>query len=335
MRAAVIRAPAATGAVEVVDLPDPVAGAGEVVLAVEACAVCRTDLQLAQGDLAPTRLPLVPGHQVVGLVLSVGAGVHDVVVGERRGVAWLGSVCGTCRFCVAGRENLCERAEFTGWQRDGGLAERMSARADSTFPIPAGIDPVDAAPLLCGGAIGLRSLRVAEVRPGARLGLFGFGASATCVLQIAIAWGCEVAVCTRSEAERRRALALGAVWAGGFAERPPFALDAAITTAPVGDAIVHALRALDRGGIVAVNAIHLDRVPEFAYELLWWERQLRSVANVTRADVRDVLELAPATPIRPSVEEYRLGQVGLALSRMATGELAGTAVVRPVPDPAG
>jgi propanol-preferring alcohol dehydrogenase len=328
--AAVIRSPAAAamGPLELVDLPEPVAADGEIVLDVEACALCRTDLQIAEGDLPPHRLPIVPGHQAVGRVRSIGHGVTGVHAGERRGVPWLGSTCGRCRFCAGGRENLCEQALFTGWDRDGGLAERMAVRADVTAPLPDEIDPVAVAPLLCGGAIGLRSMRVAEVRPGCRLGLFGFGASATCVLQIAVSWNCEVAVSSRSEADRRRARDLGAVWTGDLVDRPPFALDAAITTAPVGDAIVAALRALDRGGIVAVNAIHLDHVPEFDYELLWWERQLRSVANVSRADVLDVLELARAIPIRTQVEEYPLVDVGSALARLAAGDVRGAAVLR-------
>ncbi len=324
-------APARNGPLELVEDQDLRPAPGEVIVDVSACGVCRTDLQLCEGDLPARRLPIVPGHQAVGLVRAAGDGVDQALVGTRVGVAWIAGTCGRCRFCRRGRENLCEQATFTGWDRDGGFATQLSARAEFVHRLPEGFADLDAAPLLCGGAIGYRSLAVAGLGPGsagARLGLYGFGASATCVIQVARHWGCEVHVVTRSTAEQQRALDLGAAWVGGPAELPPVPLDAAITFAPVGDVVVSALRALDRGGIVAVNAIHLDRVPEFPYELLWWERQIRSVANVTRDDVRSFLRLAAEIPVRTAIEVHPLEQANEALRRLADGEVAGSAVLR-------
>jgi propanol-preferring alcohol dehydrogenase len=319
--------PASAGPLELVDLPDPEPGPGEVVVAVSACAVCRTDLQLVEGDLPARRLPVVPGHQVVGRVAAVGEGVDRSRLGERVGIAWIADTCGHCRFCRSGRENLCTEARFTGWDRDGGFATRVRARAGFVYPLPDGFADLDAAPLLCGGVIGYRSLRVAGVEPGMRLGLYGFGASATCVVQVARHWGCEVHVCTRSAQERAAALELGATWAGGPTETPPVPLDAAITFAPVGEVVVAALGALDRGRIVAVNAIHLDRIPEFPYELLWWERQVRSVANVTRDDVEAFLRLAAEIPVRTRVEHHPFEDANRALARLAAGQVRGSAVL--------
>lgn len=320
-------APVATGPLRLVDLPDPLPAEDEILLRVGACGVCRTDLQLVEGDLPARRLPIVPGHQAVGLVERVGRDVTGWTVGDRAGVGWLGGACGSCRACLAGRENLCPDARFTGWDRDGGYATRMTVRADLAVRVPEGFTDLDAAPLLCGGAIGYRSLRISGIRPGGRLGLFGFGASALLAIQVATHWGCEVYVCTRSERERERALRLGARWVGGYDERPPVPLEAAVTFAPAGDVVVAALRALDRGGTVAVNAIHLDRVPEFPYELLWWERSLRSVANVTRRDVREFLEIAAAIPIRTEIEAFPLADANLALQRLAGGAIDGAAVL--------
>lgn len=308
-------------------LPDPAPGHGEVLIEVAACAVCRTDLQLVEGDLPTRRTPVVPGHQLVGRVRAVGPGVAAELLGSRVGVAWIAGTCGRCRACWAGRENLCERATFTGWDRDGGFAPLAVADAAYTYPLPDGFDDIHAAPLLCGGVIGYRSMRVAEVQPASRLGLFGFGASALQVAQLACAWQCEVFVCTRSEREQRRALELGAVWAGSYADAPPVPLDAAITFAPSGDVVVAALRAVDRGGIVAVNAIHLDRIPQFPYELLWWERQLRSVSNVTRRDIAEFLALAASTPLHSTIEVFPLHEGAEALRRLGAGEIAGAAVL--------
>lgn len=330
MRAAVLNRPApiVAGPLEMAELPDPGPGPGEILLRVSACGVCRTDLQLVEGDIAAHRLPIVPGHQAVGTVAAIGEGAEGWRQGDRAGVAWLASACGACRHCMAGRENLCEAARFTGWDQDGGYAEQMVARADFAFPLPENFDDLAAAPLLCGGVIGYRSLKVSGIAPGGRLGLYGFGASASLALQVAHHWGCEVFVATRSPREQARARELGAAWAGGYDERPPVPLDAVVTFAPAGDVVVRALEAVDRGGTVAINAIHLDRVPEFSYDLLWLERSIRSVANFTRMDAREFLELAASIPIRTSVEAFGLDQANLALERLANGQISGAAVLR-------
>jgi len=299
---------------------------GEIALDVAACAVCRTDLQIVEGDVVARRLPIIPGHQVVGRVATLGEGVDGWSIGDRAGVSWLGSADGTCRFCRSDRENLCPEARFTGWDRDGGYATRMTVRADYALRLPDGFDGLAAAPLLCGGAIGFRSLRVAGIEPGGRLGLYGFGSSAHMALQVATHWGCEVHVRTRSPEDQARALALGAASVGGTDDPTP-PLDAAVTFAPVGSVVVAALRNVERGGVVAINAIHLDRIPEFSYDLLWPERSVRSVANLTRADARDFLALAAAIPVRTDVTTFALDEANQALARLAAGELHGTAVL--------
>jgi propanol-preferring alcohol dehydrogenase len=331
MRALTLDAPAPirSGPLRHAELPDPVAGDDELLIEVAACGVCRTDLQLVEGDLTARRLPIVPGHQIVGRVAAVGRAVDDWRPGERAGVTWLAGACGTCSFCRSGRENLCPEATFTGWDRDGGYAERVTVRAEFAMRLPAGFSDVAAAPLLCGGVIGYRALKLTGIRSGGRLGLFGFGASALVAIQVARHRGCQVFVASRSVADLELAAASGAVWVGGYDERPPVPLDAAITFAPVGDVVVHALRAVDRGATVVINAIHLDRVPEFPYELLWWERSLRSVANVTRADARELLELAPVIPIRTEVEAFPLDAGPEALERLAAGAIRGAAVLAP------
>lgn len=316
-----------------VERPDPEPGPGEVRIDVTACAVCRTDLQIVEGDLSPRRTPLVPGHQVVGRISALGVGVDPARhrVGTRVGVAWIGGSCGHCAMCRSGRENLCPGLSFTGWDRDGGYATTMTARAPYVSPLPEGFADLDAAPLLCGGTIGYRSLRVAGVdlarAAGTRLGLHGFGASATLVIQMAVHAGAEVHVATRSAAEQERARALGATWVGGYDDRPPVPLDAAITFAPAGAVVVAALRAVGPGGTVAINAIHLDRIPEFDYGLLWMERSLRSVANVTRQDVTEFLALAAAIPLRTAVEVHPLEDAEVALRRLAAGDVSGAAVL--------
>jgi propanol-preferring alcohol dehydrogenase len=319
-------APAGTAPLRIVKLPDFQPAADELVLSVAACAVCRTDLQLIEGNLPARWLPIVPGHQAVGRVLRMGRDVIDWHVGDRAGVGWLASTCGTCRFCTSARENLCPDARFTGWDRDGGYATQIAVRADFALRLPDAFDDLSVAPLLCGGIIGYRSLKVSGIQPGGRLGLFGFGASALLTLQVARYWDCEVHVRTRSVRDQDRAVAYGAASAAAYNEPTP-PLDAAVTFAPVGDIVVTALRNVDRGGTVAINAIHLDRVPEFPYDLLWWERRLRSVANFTRTDARDFLELAAAIPIRTEVQVFPLADGNEALRRLSAGELDATAVL--------
>jgi propanol-preferring alcohol dehydrogenase len=309
-----------------VDRPPPEPGAGEIAIAAEACGVCRTDLHILEGEVA-ARLPVVLGHQAAGRVAAVGPGVTSLRVGESVGVGWLASTCGTCRFCVSERENLCERATFTGRDRDGGYAERLVASADWVFRLPASLPATQAAPLLCAGIIGYRALRLSEIRPGGRLGLFGFGASAHLAIQVALHWGCEVFAFSRAPHHRELALRMGAAWAGAAAEDPGVALDAAVTFAPAGELVLAALRRLDPGGTVAVNAIHMSAIPSFPFDLLTGERRVRSVTNSTRRDAGEFLELAARIPIRAEVERYPLAEAGEALVRVQSGAVRGAAVL--------
>ncbi len=312
-----------------VSLPEPVPGPGEVRIAVQACAVCRTDLQLAEGDLAARGLPVTPGHQVVGRVAELGEGVDPSRLGQTVGVGWLASTCSSCDMCRRGLENLCRQATFTGWDRDGGYASSMVARADYCYPVPAALDPVDAAPLLCGGIIGYRAFKLTGLGRGDRLGLYGFGASALLVAQVARHVGCEVYVVTRGEEARARARDQGATWVGSLGERPPVPLQGAITFAPVGSVVIDALRGLDRAGVCVVNAIHLDRMPQFPYQDLYWERRLLSVANFTRQDSRELLQMAMEIPIRTLHDTFRLSDANLALQRLKHEQVRGAAVLLP------
>ena len=320
-------APASERPLREVDRPDPQPGAGEVAIAVEACGICRTDLHIVEGEVA-ARLPVVPGHQAAGRINAVGPGVGGFAAGDAVGVGWMASVCGECRFCRTRRENLCERATYTGRDRDGGYAERMVARAEWVYRLPAGFAAQDAAPLLCAGIIGYRSLRLSRIRPGGRLGLFGFGASAHLALQVARHWGCEVYAFTREQGHRDLALQMGADWVGDTDADPGKPLDAAITFAPAGVIVPSALLRLDRGGVLAVNAIHMSPIPELDYPLLYGERCVRSVMNYTRQDAREFLELAGTIPIRAQVEVYGLSEAGEALVRLQEGRVRGAAVLR-------
>jgi propanol-preferring alcohol dehydrogenase len=322
--------PASPLALETRNVPTP--AEGEILLRVGACGVCRTDLQICEGDIPARALPVVPGHQIVGRVVSVGPGVRGWVPGQRAGVGWLASTCGVCAYCKSGRENLCPQARFTGWDRDGGYATHVVVRADFAFALPDGVDDLALAPLLCGGVIGYRSLKRSRIQPGEVLGLYGFGASALLTIQVAKHWGCRVFVGTRSATERERARALGAEWAGGYDETPPAPLDAAITFAPSGDVVVSALRATAPGGTVAINAIHLDRIPSFSYDLLWLERNLVSVANYTRDDAREFLALAAEIPIRTATDLFDLEDANEALVRLRRGAIDGAAVLRALGD---
>ena len=297
---------------------DPVAAPGEAVVEVSACGVCRTDLQLVSGDLAMRRRPVIPGHQLVGRLRDRGT---------RVGLAWLASACGHCAACLGGRENLCPDAEFRGWSVDGGYAELVLTRNDFAFPLPDGVADVAAAPLLCAGIVGYRALRLSGIRAGGRLGLFGFGSSAHLAIQVAVHRGCEVFAFTRSQRERRLAERLGAIWTGGYDDAAPKPLDAAVTFAPAGAVVVAALRALAPGGTVAVNAIHLDHIPEFSYDLLWGERTIRSVANFTRRDASEFLDLAARIPVTAEVEVFPFDRADRALDALAGGRITGSAVI--------
>jgi len=310
------------------DLPTPQPGPGEILLRIRACGVCHTDLHTVEGELALPRLPVVPGHQVVGTVEEVGEGVRTFRSGDRVGVPWLYSSCGTCAFCRRGEENLCENAQFTGLHVDGGYAEYMVARADFAYPIPEHFSDAEAAPLLCAGIIGYRSLRLSEVKPGERLGLFGFGASAHLAIQVARHWGCEVFVFSRSEEHRRLAQDLGAAWTGAPDQEPPASLDRAILFAPAGHLVHNALRALRRGGTLAINAIHMSPIPELPYALLYWERTIRSVANSTRRDAQEFLQVAAEIPVQTTVEEYPLEEANRVLALLKRGQVRGAAVLR-------
>ena len=329
MRALVLDAPGAVDRAPLTlrEVAEPDPGPGELRLRVDACAVCRTDLQIVTGDLAARRLPIIPGHQAVGVVDALGPDVENWAIGDRAGVTWLAGFDGTCRFCGEGRENLCPSATFTGWDRDGGFADAMLVRADVAVRLPDDLPDLAAAPLLCGGVIGYRALRLSGIKPGGRLGLYGFGASALQAIQVARHWGCEVHVASRSPADLERAESLGAASVGAYDQLPPAPLDAAITFAPVGSVVIAALRAIDRGGTVVINAIHLDGIPTFDYDELWWERSIRSVANVTRRDAAEYLELATAIPIRTEVEVHPLAEANDALGRLERGEIAGAAVL--------
>jgi len=308
---------------------EPVPGAGEVRVAVEVCAVCRTDLHVAEGDLAPRRPNVVPGHEVVGRVEALGPGVTALREGERVGVAWLHRTCGVCRFCLRGAENLCLAPRFTGWDVDGGYAERVVADAAFVYPLPEGRDAAELAPLLCAGIIGYRAYALCGVaRRGARLGIYGFGGSAHIAIQVARHFGNEVFVVSRGERHQRLARELGADWVGGPGERPPGPLDAAILFAPAGAIVPEALAALDRGGVLAVAGIHLSTIPPLDYQAhLFQERALRSVTANTRADGRALLALAREIPIRTQVTRYPLGSALEALRDLKADRVSGAAVL--------
>ena len=330
MKAMILRGPkpAEQNPLLMTDLPLPEPDPGQVRLWVQACGVCHTDLHLVEGEIALPRLPIVPGHQIVGQVDAVGDGVARFAPGDRAGVPWLYWTCGQCDFCQRGLENLCDDACFTGQHADGGFAEYMTVPADFAYPIPAAVSDEQAAPLLCAGIIGYRSLRLSEIQPGARLGLYGFGASAHVTIQIARHWGCQVYVFTRSEEHQRHARALGAAWVGQAQDTPPVELDSAITFAPAGWLVPEAVRVLRKGGTLAINAIHMSPVPEMPYHLLYGERTVRSVANATRRDAEELLRLAAEIPIRTDVELYPLAEANAVLQRLKRREVQGAAVLQ-------
>ena len=311
----------------VAEVPVPEPGEGQILLRVHCCAVCRTDLHVVDGELTDPSLPLIPGHQIVGTVEKVGERADSFAVGDRVGVPWLGWTDGECRYCLSGRENLCEKARFTGYQIDGGYAEYALADTRFCFPIPEGFSDLQAAPLLCAGLIGHRSLRFAG--DAERLGLYGFGASAHIVAQVAAHEGRRIFAFTSPHDEEAQEFAreLGAEWAGSSEEVPPEELDAAIIFAPVGALVPAALRAVARGGTVVCAGIHMSDIPSFPYEILWGERTVRSVANLTRQDGLDFLALAPEVPVRTEVVPFPLEEANQALDALRGGHLRGAAVL--------
>ena len=328
MKAAILTHPRsiAERPLQITDVADPQPSPGQVLLKVRACGVCRTDLHIVEGELSPRLQNVIPGHQIVGDI--IGGATADLPLGSRVGVSWLGGTDGTCAYCHRGQENLCDHPTFTGYTVPGGYAERTVARADFVFPLPATLDDLHAAPLLCAGIIGFRSLRVAGVERGDRVGLFGFGASAHLAISVLRAWNCEVYVSTRGASHRRLAESLGATWVGTELEKPPVELDRGVTFAPSGDVVIAALASLRKGGVVAINAIHLDRIPEFDYDrLLWGERQIRSVANMTRADAPDFLEIAAQIGLRPKVTVFPIDQCNEALLAVKNDSIDGAAVI--------
>lgn len=310
---------------EEVPIPDP--GPGEARVRVRYCGVCHTDLHIVEGDIQPPNLPITPGHQVVGVVDALGRDAGKFEVGQRVGIPWLHSTCGQCRFCQSGQENLCESARFTGFDMDGGFADYLLAEEAFVLPLPDAISDRDAAPLLCAGIIGYRALRLADLRPGERLGLFGFGASAHLAIQVARHWDCEAHVFTRSEEHRRHAETLGAAWVGGAEDQAPAALDRAVTFAPAGEIVPLALSKLRRGGTLAINAIHMSDIPAMPYALIYGERTLRSVTNATYQDGVELLRLAAEIPIRPTTALYPLEAANQALEDLKHSRINGEAVL--------
>lgn len=317
------------GPLRLEERPDLRPGPGDLLIRVEACGVCRTDLHILDGDLSGIRLPIVPGHEIVGIVEAVGAGVPGARLGTRVGIPWLGGTCGHCPYCASDRENLCDRPVFTGLTQDGGFATQVVARADFSFPLTGFDDPVAAAPLLCAGLIGWRSLKLCG--DAHRIGLYGFGAAAHIIAQVCRWQGREVHAFTRpgDSAAQAHARSLGAVWAGGSDESPPHPLDAAILFAPIGDLVPAALKVVRKGGRVVCGGIHMSDIPSFPYRLLWEERQILSVANLTREDAREFLALAPMVPVRTTTTVYPLSAANEAMADLRTGAFQGAAVLVP------
>ena len=327
MRAMVFSAPKT--ALQQTQMPDPKPALGEVLVRVEACGVCRTDLHVLDGELPHPKLLLIPGHEIVGHVAGLGPSASRFAIGDRVGIPWLGRTCGVCEFCKAGMENLCENPLFTGYTRDGGYAEVTVADEQFCVPIPASYSDLEAAPLLCAGLIGYRSLvKAGDAR---RVGFYGFGAAAHLVAQVALYQGRDIYAFTRrgDKEGQEFARSLGARWSGHSAELPPVLLDAAIIFAPVGDLVPYALRAVRKGGIVVCGGIHMSDIPSFPYELLWGERQICSVANLTRKDAADFMAIAPKVPVRAHFESFPLTEANEALHRLRTGQLRGAAVLVP------
>lgn len=321
-------APIESNPLKFTEIETPMPVSDEILVRVRACGVCHTDLHVVEGELAPRKLPLIPGHQVVGVVEKCGEWVTRFKVGDRLGIAWLHHTDQTCEYCQHGQENLCEAADFTGYTVNGGYAEFATVPADFAVPIPDTFSDVEAAPLLCAGIVGYRSLRLSDLEKGERLGIFGFGASGHICLQIARYWGCEVYVFTRSTEHQRHALDLGAVWAGDGKLEAPKKLDRAIIFAPSGDLVPLALAKLRKGGTLCINAIHMSDLPSMPYDLLWHERTIRTVANATRRDAEEFMPLAAEAGIKTTTQVFDLAEANRALQMMKASQINGAGVLR-------
>jgi propanol-preferring alcohol dehydrogenase len=317
-----------TGPLHMQTVPVPQPGPGQLLVELNVCGVCRTDLHVIEGELEKPKLPLIPGHQAVGVISRVGPNVSERTVGERVGIAWLQGTCGQCEFCRSGRENLCSAARFTGYQIDGGYAEYALVPASFAYPIPAVFSDEEAAPLLCAGIIGYRALRLSGLRPGQRLGLYGFGASAHIAIQIARHWGCEVYVCSLKPQHQTLARDMGAIWVGGASDPPPVRLHGSIIFAPAGELVPSALRALERGGTLALAGIHMSPIPSLDYDReVFGERVIRSVTANTKQDGLDLLREAAAIPIRTHTQRFPLEQANEALQALKAGAIRGAGVL--------
>lgn len=330
MKACVLQVPAKVETNPLVfgDVTAPEPGEGEVLVRVRACGVCRTDLHVIEGELPPRKSPVIPGHQVVGTIEKVGKNTHRFSIGARVGIAWLHKTDGTCEYCRAGAENLCDHPEFTGYTVSGGYAEYVVAPENFIYTIPAGFPDEQAAPLLCAGIIGFRCLRLSGIKAGGKLGFYGFGAAAHVAIQVARHWNVEVYAPTRDVRHQKLALELGAVWAGGTFDEPPKKLDAAIVFAPAGEIVPAALKALKKGGVLVLGGIHMSPIPSFSYDLLYQERMIRSVANNTRQDGEDFLRVAAEIPIRTHVQIFPLQDANRALNALKSDAIPGAAVLR-------
>lgn len=323
-------APVESSPLTLTELPDPVPASGEIRVKMQACGICRTDLHVVEGELPPHRQQVVPGHQVAGVVDALGPGSNRFRIGDRVGIAWLRETCGTCRYCTRGDENLCPSARFTGYDENGGYAEHAVVREDFAYALPGDLDAVTATPLLCAGIIGYRALKRAEVRPGCRLGIYGFGSSAHISIQVARHWGCTVYVMTRDPRQQALARELGAAWAGGADQRPPEPLDSAVLFAPVGTLVPIALEALDRGGTLAVAGIYLTDIPPLNYDRhLFREKNLRSVTANTRKDGQELLQLAAEIPLQPKTTSFPLADANRALQQLKCDGIRGSGVLVP------
>jgi propanol-preferring alcohol dehydrogenase len=312
---------------ELMEVPVPTPAQGEIRIKISACGICHTDLHTVEGELPLMKRLLIPGHQIVGRVEHRGEGAYRFQIGDRVGVPWLYSTCGKCEFCLKGRENLCENARFTGYHVDGGYAESMVVHENFAYPLPEKFSDVEAAPLLCAGIIGYRSLRLSEIKPGERLGLYGFGASAHIVIQVARHRNCEVYVFTRSALHCELAQKLGAVWTGDAKDNPPHKLDSAIIFAPAGSLVLDGLRALKKGGTLALAGIYMSPIPEIEYDLIYHEKILRSVANTTRQDAEEFLKIAAQIPVKTKIETFPLEKANLALQLLKQGKISGAGVL--------